>query len=89
MSNLNRVAPVGMGGQCLGPPVKAPEDEVDLLRRQALYALLNYMVSELVANTFQHVVAELFGHPKLLIVFPYFKCLKRRQQMNRSQMSDQ
>jgi hypothetical protein len=68
-----------MGGQCLGPSVEASEDEVDILRRQALYALLNYVVRELVANTLEHFAAELFGHHNLLIVFPYVKSLKQRQ----------
>jgi len=70
-----------MDGQCLGPSVEASEDEVDVLGRQALYALLNYVVRELVANTLEHFAAELFGHHNLLIVFPYIKSLKQRDQM--------
>jgi hypothetical protein len=70
-----------MGRKCLGPAAEALEDEVDILRRQAFYALLNYVVRELVANTLEHFAAELFGHHKLLIVFPYIKSLKQRQQI--------
>jgi hypothetical protein len=47
---------------------------------QALYTFLNDMARELVANTFQQFVFELFGYHDLLIVLPYIQSLKQRQQ---------
>lgn len=70
-----------MSGQCLGPAAEASKDVVDVLRRKALYALLDYVVRELIADTPEHFAAELFGHHNLLIVFPYVKSLKQRQQI--------
>jgi hypothetical protein len=70
-----------MCGQCLDPSAEASEDELDMIRWQALHTFLNHMVRELVANTFQHFVSELFGYQNPLIVLPYFQSLKQRQQM--------
>lgn len=77
--HLDDVAAEGMGGQRLGPAVEASEDGVDVLGRQALDALLDDVVRELVADTPQHFAAELLGHRHLLVVLPYVERLRRRQ----------
>jgi hypothetical protein len=76
------VAAVHVGGQVLGLPAEAPEDEHDILWRHTLYALLNDMVGELVVNTPEHLVTKPFGHRNLVVVFRYIQGLKKqRQQM--------
>lgn len=77
-NNLNHVAAVDVGGHCLGVLAEAPEDELDVLRRHPLYALLDHTVCEPVAHTLEHFVAKPFGHRNLLVMFRYFKDLEQR-----------
>lgn len=85
--HLDDVAAEGMGGQRLGPAVEASEDGVDVLGRQALDALLDDVVRELVADTPQHFAAELLRHRHLLVVLPYVERL--RQQKKKEQINSQ